>query len=307
MAILRTPDSRFKNLPGFPFESKYININGNRIHYIEEGQGDEVILCLHGEPSWSYLYRKMIPIFKEHYRVVAFDFIGFGKSDKFPSQKDYNYEMHYNTLKSFVEQLDLHNITLIVQDWGGILGLPYATDHTERISRLVILNTMIPAGSNKSYWQLLPRAFPFFAWQAFSKYSPSLPIGRLIQAATVSKLSKEVIAAYNAPFPDSSYKAGAKVWPQLVPIFASNPAAVYTRRARNRLAEWEKPALVLFSDSDPITGSHAEFFYNLIPTAKNQPLETIQNAGHFLQEDKGEEIAEKVVAFMKNTRLNISG
>lgn len=297
--ILRTPDHCFDNLPDFPYTPNYIEINGLRIHYIDEGEGEEVILCLHGEPSWSYLYRKMIAPFRQQHRVIAFDFVGFGRSDKYVDKAAYTYEMHYQTLKKFVEALDLKNITLIVQDWGGILGLPYAVDHSERIARLVIMNTMIPAGSNKSYWQLLLKAFPFFVWQAFSKYFPNLPIGRILQMATVTKLSKATLAAYNAPFPDQRYKTGAAVWPQLVPIFANNPAAAYTRRARTLLAKWDKPALVLFSDQDPITGSHADFFYKLIPTASHQPFERIAQGGHFLQEDKGEEIAERVLVFME--------
>ena len=298
MIILRTPDEHFDNFPDFPYVPNYVEVNGLRIHYIDEGKGDDVILCLHGEPSWSYLYRKMIAQFSPHHRVVAFDFVGFGRSDKYAEKRAYTYEMHYKTLVGFVETLNLKNITLIVQDWGGILGLPFAIDHSDRIARLVIMNTMIPAGSNKSYWQLLPKAFPFFAWQAFSKYYPNLPIGRIIQMGTASKLSKEVLAAYNAPFPENRYKSGAVMWPQLVPIFADNPAATYTRRARTVLKSWDKPALVLFSDKDPITGTHADFFYNLIPTAKEQSFERIKDAGHFLQEDKGEEIAERILRFI---------
>ncbi len=312
MDIIRTPEERFANLPDFPFEPNYLTIEGRRIHYVEQataGEGgeqdqeQEVVLCLHGEPSWSYLYRKMLPILArpQGHRAIAFDFVGFGRSDKLRRKKSYSYEMHFNTLVEFVEQLDLRNITLVVQDWGGLIGLPFAAEYPERVKRLVIMNTMLPAGSKKPLWQLIPRAFPFFVWQTLSKLHPSLPIGRILQVGTASRLGKDVLAAYDAPFPDRSYKAGAAIWPSLVPIQAKAEAALYTRPAREKLKQWTKPCLVLFSDKDPITGSFAGFFRNLIPSAKTEPSVTIKDAGHFLQEDKGEEIAKHIIEFIDRT------
>ena len=296
MKILRTPEERFADLPDFDFEPKYVELDGLRIHYVEHGTGSP-ILCLHGEPSWSFLYRKMLPILGQQHRAIAFDFAGFGRSDKPAKKSDYSYELHYNTLKKFVEKLDLKDITLVVQDWGGLIGLPYATDHPQRISRLVIMNTMLPSGRQKSALKLVFRAFPFFAWQLFSRLHPSLPIGKIIDMGTVQQLPDAVKAAYNAPFPDRTYKAGAAVWPSLVPVTANKSGAPYMQRTRKLLKEWQKPALVLFSDKDPITGSHAGYFRRTIPTAAQQPDLTIRNAGHFLQEDKGEEIAGHILRF----------
>jgi len=301
MAIIRTPEKNFEHLSDFTFTPNYLNFDGKRIHYLDENhhnQATETILCLHGEPSWCYLYRKMIPILSKKYRVVCFDFIGFGKSDKLTDLNAYNYLLHYNTLKTIIDQLQLKNITLVVQDWGGLIGLPFATDYPDLFSRLVIMNTMIPSARATSKWRTFLKTPPFFLWRAFSKYYPNLPIGKIIQWGTVSKLSPAVIAAYNAPFPDKSYKAGAKAWPALVPIFAHNPAAEIMQATRKKLGKWQKPTLVLFSDSDPITGSHVNFFKKRILGAQQQNHVIIKKAGHFLQEDKGEEIAEHIVKFI---------
>lgn len=298
---IRTPDERFQNLSDFPFAPNYLDSQGMRIHYVSEGVGEETVLCLHGEPSWSYLYRKMIPTFAKKYRTVAFDFIGFGRSDKYADKKAYSYELHYKTLQNVVEQLDLQQITIVVQDWGGLIGLPYSMANPDRISRLVIMNTMLPSARATSRLKTIPRALPFFIWQFFTKIHPNLPISGILNMATTTKLSKEVKAAYDAPFHNKAAKAGAAIWPSLVPIFADNPAAQRMQEARAQLKQWNKPALVLFSDKDPIMRGKDKYFRHVIPTAKAQPYELIRNAGHFLQEDKGEEIAEKIVDFMGKT------
>lgn len=285
--LIRTPEERFADLPDYPFEPHYMEIGGARVHYVDEGAGPP-ILCLHGEPSWSYLYRKMIPILAEHGRVLAPDFIGFGKSDKYSRVSDYTFQMHTNTLKAFIQQLDLREITIVVQDWGGMIGLRTVAEMPERFARLVIMNTMLPVGARKP-------SFAFRAWRAFANHSPILPIGLIMQIGTVSRLPKAVIRAYQAPFPGKQYKAGARAFPALVPISPEMPGVAAMKRTRAVLREWQKPALILFSDKDPILGGAQPFFRKLIPTAVT---DTIQNAGHFLQEDKGEEIARRIAKFL---------
>ena len=296
MTILRTPDDRFENLPDYPFAPNYIDIKGMRMHYVDEGSGDEIILCLHGEPTWSFLYRHMIPPLAEHYRVVAPDLFGFGRSDKPSELSDYSYQMHHESLVAFIEALDLTNITLICQDWGGLLGLPIAAEYQDRFSRLVVLNTFLPTGEETP-------SDAFLQWRAFTeKIGTKMRIGDLIQSTIVSgDLPDEVIAGYNAPYPDDSYKAGAAMFPLLVPISPDDPAVPAMRLARERLSKWKKPAFVLFSDSDPILGGAQKFFLNLLPTAKDQPIFRIEGAGHFLQEEKGTEIAQHVHEFIQRT------
>lgn len=290
---IRTPDERFHNLPDYPFSPNYIEVEGMRMHYVDEGEGDP-ILCLHGEPSWSYLYRKMIPQLSQVGRVIAPDLIGFGKSDKPTKQTDYTFHRHHRWLTAFIEQLDLTNITVVVQDWGGILGLASVGVMPERYARLVVMNTFLPTGKQKP-------ALVFKAWQWFSAYAPIFPIGRILQLATVSKLPKAVVTAYDAPFPSRQYKAGARVFPALVPTSPEMEGVDLMKQARQVLGEWQKPAIVLFSDKDPILGWARKFFLRHIPTAKDQPEIIIRNAGHFLQEDKGEEIAREIVAFIGRT------
>lgn len=295
MTLIRTPEERFANLIDYDFAPNYLEINGVRIHYVDEGSG-EVILCLHGEPTWSFLYRKMIPILRGSGRVIAPDFIGFGKSDKYTEMSDYTFQMHRDMLVAFIEKLDLQNITVVVQDWGGLIGLRVATEMPERFARLVILNTFLPTGEEEP-----SRAFK--VWQAYSKRVDTMDIANVIDSATVSSLTDEIKQGYDAPFPDKTYQAGAKIFPSLVPTAPDHPGVDSMKHARAVLREWDKPAIVMFSDKDPILGGARNFFRRLIPTAKDQPKIVIRDAGHFLQEDKGEEIAQHIVEFMARTPL----
>ncbi|HUW65749.1 MAG TPA: haloalkane dehalogenase [Spirochaetia bacterium] len=291
MGVIRTPDDRFKTLPGFPYAPRYVDINGMRVHYVDEGEG-ETILCLHGEPTWSYVYRKMIPLLSARHRVIAMDFIGFGRSDKFTGQDEYSLQMHCDTLKAFISSLSLERITLVVQDWGGLVGLHTAGELPDLFSRLVILNTGLPTGDIKP-------TEGFLNWRRYVERTADLPIGRLIRGSFRSEVPDDVIAAFDAPFPSAEYKAGAQVWPLLVPVKPDDPGAAEMRRTREALSRWNKPAYVLFSDQDPIMTGGDTFFRKLIPTAVGEPEIVIRGAGHFLQEDKGDEIAGHILDFME--------
>lgn len=296
MPVIRTPDERFANLIDFSYESHFLEMNDMRFHFIEEGRKEgEIVLCLHGEPSWSYLYRKMIPNISENNKFIAFDFFGFGMSDKYTLVEEYTFEMHYNTLAKFIERQNLKNITLVVQDWGGVIGLPYASNNQDQIARLVIMNTGLPSGKSTNE--------AFLKWRNFVQNTPDLPVGQVIERGVFNKdaLTSDIINAYEAPFPDATYKVGARAWPLLVPITPENPVSEIMMETRTKLKDWEKPALVMFSDKDPITRGADKFFRKLIPSAKNQPEITINGAGHFLQEDKGELIAQHIIDFIERS------
>jgi haloalkane dehalogenase len=296
MKALRTPEDRFTDLPGYEFEPHYVDIDGLRMHYVDEGPADAVpVLLLHGEPSWSYLYRKMIPpVAAAGFRVVAPDLIGFGKSDKPTSQRDYNYAGHVTWMTKFIELLDLSNITLFCQDWGSLIGLRVAAENEYRFARVALGNGGLPTGDHEP-----PRAFRI--WRAFARWSPWFPIGRIVNSGTVTDLDKDVMAAYDAPFPSARYKAGTRAFPKLVPTTPDDPASDANRRAWEVFKEWEKPFLTTFSNRDPITRPMLKPFQELVPGARNQRHVTIRNAGHFLQEDKGEELAEVLTGFIEET------
>jgi haloalkane dehalogenase len=295
MEYLRTPEEQFQNLEGYPFASNYITIadNGMRMHYLEEGnKKGKTILLLHGEPSWSYLYRKMIPFLAANgYRVIAPDLIGFGKSDKPISQGDYTYQSHIDWLELFLKTLDLKNIILFCQDWGGLLGLRLVSLHEERFDSVIAGNTFLPTGEG------IPSQ-AFLDWRNFSQNVKRLPIGKIIQNGCVTKLSSEVLKGYNAPYPSEEYKAGARKFPVLVPVTPDNPEGIKNKKAWEVLKNWKKPFLTTFSDSDPVTAKGDIFLRRAIPGAKGQPHVTIKEAGHFLQEDKGEELAKIIHDFV---------
>ena len=297
MDILRTPDDRFEGLPGYAFAPHYVEAaDGLRMHYVDEGPPDaDAVLLLHGEPSWCYLYRKMIPALTgAGHRCVAPDLIGFGRSDKPASREDYTYQRHVDWTAALVEALDLRNITLVCQDWGGLIGLRIAAEHEDRFARIVAANTFLPTGDR-------PPGEAFLRWQRFSQEAPALHIGRIIQGGTVTELPPEVVAAYDAPFPDDTYKAGARQFPALVPTSPDDPASEPNRRAWDALRRWEKPFLCAFSDSDPITRGGDVAFQAEVPGTKGQAHTTIVGGGHFLQEDKGEELAGVVNQFIAST------
>ncbi len=296
MEALRTPDERFADLPDYDFEPHYQEVDGLRMHYVDEGPRDAApVLMLHGEPSWCFLYRKMIPIITAAgHRAIAPDLIGFGRSDKPAAKDDYTFQRHVDWMTSFVEQLDLQDITYFGQDWGALIGLRVAAENPDRYARIIIGNGGLPTGDR-------PPNEAFLRWQKFSQTAPRFDIGRLIQRATVTTLSDEVVAAYDAPFPDDSYKAGARIFPSLVPTSPDDPAAEANRKAAEVFSKWEKPVLTTFSDSDPVTKGGERFFQSRVPGAQGQPHTMIEGAGHFLQEDKGEDLAKIIVDFIKNT------
>lgn len=291
MNTIRTPDERFANLPDFPFAPHYVDINGARMHYLDEGTG-ETILCLHGEPTWSFLYRHMIPPLAAKHRVIAPDWFGFGRSDKFTDPADYSYKMHYESLIAFCDALNLNDITIVCQDWGGLLGLSLAGLLPDRVKRIVAMNTALATGER-------PLGPGFMDWLDYVKSVEELPVRALMERSIIREESKSdaVLDAYNAPFPDKTYKVDAHQFPLLVPVSRDDPGAAEMRKARDGLAKWDKPALLMFSDLDPVLGIPAgKAMAKLIPTAGD--LIVIKAAGHFLQEDKGPQLAENILKFM---------
>ena len=296
MNVLRTPDTRFTDLPDYLFAPHYLHLPNDgeplRLHYLDEGEGPTIVL-LHGEPTWSYLYRHMLPpLVEAGFRVVAPDLIGFGKSDKPADVGDYTYRRHLEWLNTALfEVLALRGVTLFCQDWGGLLGLRLVAATPERFDRVVAANTGLPTGEGE-----MPKAY--LDWLHFSQSVPQLPIGDLVQTGSVRQLSDAEVAAYDAPFPDETFKAGARAFPALVPIAPDAPGAADNRAAWAALAQFGKPFLTAFSDGDPITAGGERAFQSVVPGAEGQPHVTVKGGGHFLQEDRPEQLAALLSEFM---------
>jgi haloalkane dehalogenase len=296
--VLRTPDDRFEGLTDWPFEPRYADVgDGLRAHYVDEGPPDAApVLLLHGEPSWGYLYRHMVPVLAgAGHRCVVPDLIGFGRSDKPGGPDDYSYGRHVEWMRRLLfDHLDLRDITFFGQDWGGLVGLRLLADSPERYARVCIANTGLPTGDRKP-------TEAFLAWQRFSKESPTFDIGRLVSGGCATPLPPEVVAAYDAPFPDDRYTAGARIFPSLVPTGPDDPAHADNVAAWDVLREFDRPFLCAFSDGDPITRGGERVFLREVPGTNGQPHTTIEGAGHFLQEDKGPELARLLVDFIATT------
>ena len=293
--VLRTPDKSFDGIAGFPYAPRYIRAGGFRIHYVDEGSRDAApILLMHGEPTWCYLYRKMIPLLVEAgHRCVAPDLAGFGRSDKLASREDYSYQLHVDVMNAFVHKLDLSGIILFGQDWGGLIGVRVLADNPQRFSRLVVANTGLPTGDHKP-------SEGFLRWLHYSQTTANFHIGGIVKGGCKTRLSDAAIAAYDAPFPLEEYKEGARQFPKLVPITPDDPASDANRKAWEVLHQWPGKVLTLFSDQDPVTAGGEKPFQKLLPGAEGQPHATITGAGHFLQEDKGEELAAHMIAWLKS-------
>jgi haloalkane dehalogenase len=293
MNVLRTPDARFESLPGYPFSPHYAQVSdGLRVHYVDEGpRGGTPVVMMHGEPSWSYLYRKMIPVFAAAgLRALAPDLVGFGRSDKPADPADYTYARHVKWMTDWLVGLEVRGATLVCQDWGSLVGLRVAAESPDRFARIVVANGFLPTAR-----QPVPRAFR--VWRAFAAYSPFFPIGRIVASGCVTKLTPGIIAAYDAPFPSRAYKAGARVFPGLVPTTESDPAIPANRAAWDVLGTWDKPFLTLFGKNDPILGRADAPLQAHVPGAKGQPHERFWG-GHFVQEDRGDYLAERITKWM---------
>ena len=307
MQILRTPDDRFTNLPGYDFEPHYAEVaavpgdasSGTlRMHYLDEGPHDAApILLMHGEPTWAYLYRHMIPaLVAAGHRVVVPDLVGFGRSDKPTETSDYTYARHVAWTSELVfDHLDLTDVTFFGQDWGGLVGLRLVAAQPDRFARVCVGNTGLPTGDGKL-------SDAFLSWQKFSRESPVFPIGNIVNGGTLKELTAEEIAAYDAPFPDDTYKAGARIFPSLVPTSTDDPASADNVAAWEVLDRFERPWLCAFSDGDPVTRGGEGVFQRRVAGAADQPHTTIVGGGHFLQEDKGPELAAVLDEFITRTR-----
>ncbi|MDR3507218.1 MAG: haloalkane dehalogenase [Caulobacteraceae bacterium] len=300
MQVLRTPDDRFENLPEWPFAPHYVAIKDAdgttlRLHYVDEGPRDAApVLLMHGEPSWAYLYRRIIPaLVAKGHRVIAPDLIGFGRSDKPASRADYTYERHVAWMSDWLTQLDLRGVTLFCQDWGGLIGLRLVAAFPERFAALVVANTGLPTGSGFSE--------AFNAWLAFSQSVPQLPVGMIVNGGCARDLSPAEIAAYDAPFPDETYKEGARQFPALVPITPQHASVAENIAAWAVLEAFDKPVVTAFSDGDPVTKGGEAIFQSRVPGAKGQPHVTL-SGGHFLQEDSPQAISDLIDAVIQKNR-----
>ena len=311
MDVLRTPDERFDNLTDYPFAPNYHHVDAIagdasagvlRMHYVDEPATGtvcdpaETVLCLHGEPSWSYLYRLMVPMFSAAgMRCVAPDLVGFGRSDKPALRSDYTYDRHVAWLGQLLfERLDLRNITLVCQDWGGLLGLRLVGEHPDRFARVVAANTFLPTGER-------PLSDAFHRWRQFSQEIEEFPVAAIVNGGCVGQLSADALAAYDAPFPTEDFKAGARQFPTLVPDSPDAPGAAASRAAWAELETFDRPFLTAFSDSDPVTAGSERLMHRRIPGTSGQPHVTITEAGHFLQEDKGPQLAQIVIDLVAAT------
>lgn len=299
MKVLRTPDTRFENLPGFDFEPHYLFVDDAvlgsvRVHYLDEGPADgPVILCMHGEPSWCYLYRKMVPVFvAAGYRVLAPDLVGFGRSDKPVRAESFSYTAHVSWMADWLTSLDLYNITLVGQDWGGLIGLRLVTMMPDRFAAFSLSNTGLPTGDHQ-----MPEAF--MKWRAWSASTTKFDPGSIVNEFGRGHLADGVVDAYRAPFPDQDYLAGAKIFPTLVPITPDDPESESNRKAWQVLMQWNKPVLLCFSDGDPVTGGGDKVFKKLVPGTIGQPHRTL-HGGHFIQETQGATWAGEIVAWLGN-------
>ena len=299
MHVLRTPDERFANLPGFPFAPHYVEIPDGeggtlRVHHLDEGPRDgRVVLLMHGNPSWSFLWRKTIPpIVAAGYRCVAPDLVGLGRSDKPSRLEDYSVERHVEWMRAALfDRLDLRDVNLLCQDWGGIIGLRLVAEHPQRFASVVAANTGMPTGQT-------PVSEDLRKWPEIARQMPEFPVGRMVSMGCTGGLTDAEIAAYDAPFPDESYKAAAKSFPALIPITPDNPAVPDQLRAWESLDRFDRPLLCAFSDMDPFNKGGNKALEKRVPGAQGQPHTTITGGGHFLQEDRGAELAQVVVAFL---------
>ena len=304
MQYLRTPDACFEGLTAYPFKPNYLFVDDfdcgeMRMHYLDEGSKDgEVVLLLHGEPSWSFLYRNMIaPITDKGYRVIVPDLIGFGRSDKPTKRSDYTYQRHLDWLRNILSQLSLENITLVCQDWGGLLGLRLVAEHPDKFARVLAANTMLPTGDHAP-------GEAFMKWRTFSQEVAEFPVAGIIKGATVTELAPSVLEGYNAPYPSEEHKAGVRQFPLLVPITTDDPQTENNRAAWQTLKRFSKPFLTAFSDSDPVTAGGDKIMQKLIPGTQGQSHTTITNGGHFLQEDQPQQLAQVLLQFINDNPIS---
>jgi haloalkane dehalogenase len=297
MRVLRTPEERFASLPDFGYEPRYADVGGLRLAYVEAGPPDgEPVLLLHGEPSWSFLYRKVIPVLAgAGLRAIAADLIGFGRSDKPAEIADHSYASHVEWVRAFAfDALGLHGVTMVGQDWGGLIGLRLVAEHPDRFARVVAANTGLPTGDQ-------PMPDVWLRFRDVVRTAPTLSVSRLVRSGCQTTPPPDVLAAYDAPFPDPSYAAAVRAMPDLVPATPDNPASAANRAAWLQLAEWDKPFLVAFSDRDPITGAMAPVLKRAVPGAAGRRHPVLEGAGHFLQEDAGEELGTIIADFIRST------